>query len=93
VVEIGNECESPRGWTYALRIIWPDDRATEHTLALSFADHDYWSGGAASPSRVAHAAARVAASELTPDRFPPRADCSTLRRMLASFDSRVQALI
>lgn len=49
-LEIHNEREIPRGWTYALVMHHPDASVTRHEVSLAWSDHDYWSGGRLAPS-------------------------------------------
>jgi hypothetical protein len=54
-VDVKIETERPGGWSYEVQVRHEDGRASEHLVRLSWADHDYWSGGASPPSRVVQA--------------------------------------
>ena len=51
-IDVGEESETGRGWSYAVRVVWHDDAETEHAVSLSWVDHDHWSGGVRAPSRT-----------------------------------------
>ncbi|MFT5424083.1 MAG: hypothetical protein ACI89L_001875 [Phycisphaerales bacterium] len=93
-VEVGEELETARGWRYEVRVFWEGGRLTEHTADLSWADHDYWSGGSKAPSRVIEAVVHAAAITLGPTTdyggLPERFNAASLRRLVAGFDERVR---
>ncbi|MEZ6318527.1 MAG: hypothetical protein R3B49_07215 [Phycisphaerales bacterium] len=89
-VDVGPETETPRGWSYDLRVVWMDDAETEHTVTLSWHDHDHWSGGANPPSRVVAAVVRVAGDALGREKLPARFDAATARRWVPTLDETLR---
>lgn len=92
-VEVGAETETGSGWRYAVTLEWLEGGTTDHELTLGWHDHDHWSGGAAAPSKVAAAVARVAGDALGREKLPRRFDASTVRRVVADADGRIQRLV
>jgi len=106
-VEVLEETETDRGWSYRVRISDvrrdPEGRAdratvtqTRHEVRLDWADHDHWSGGTASPSRVAEAVIACLIehqreAKLPGNQLPARFDLATARRWLPELDEFVQA--
>lgn len=88
-VEVGEEGETDRGWSYRVRIQWASGDPTDLQLALSWHDHDHWSGGAIPPSRVAEGVLRMAGEALGPAGLPPRCDAATLRRLVPGLSERL----
>lgn len=77
------ETATSTGWRYLIRI--RRQHATQvHTLTLSWVDHDYWSGGAVSPSATIDQVIHAMIAAQVP--LPARADCSTLRRLHPGLD-------
>ena len=93
-VEVGEELETARGWRYEVRIFWEGGRLTSHTADLSWADHDFWSGGSKQPSRVIEAVVHVAAAAMGPTTddggLPEKFNASSLRRRVLGLDERVR---
>ena len=93
-VEVGEELETPKGWRYEVRVFWEGGRLTTHSADLSWADHDYWSGGSKAPSRVIEAVVHVAALAMGPTTeaggLPGKFNASSLRRRVAGLDERVR---
>lgn len=86
VVEVERECAA--GWEYDVTIR-QDDHAASHTVTMSWRDHDYWCGGAMSPSRVVQAVIEYALAHMgspLPDRF----DAAKVRRWLPRIDSELR---
>ncbi|MFG0327011.1 MAG: hypothetical protein ACF8SC_07075 [Phycisphaerales bacterium JB037] len=87
-IEVGAETETPRGWTYAVRIERGDDRS-DHEVHLSWADHDHWCGGARPPSKLVEYLLRWLL-EREPDRvLPARFDAATIRRWRPEVDDEI----
>lgn len=89
-VEVGAETESARGWSYRVRVVWMDDAETAHTVALSWHDHDHWSGGAAPPERVVGAVVRAAGDALGRETLPASFDAARVRRLVPDLDERIR---
>ncbi len=90
-MDVGAETETPGGWSYEVTIAWPDGVETEHTISLSWADHDHICSGAAPPSRVVEIMVDVLTRELDAEHVPARLDASTLRRVISDLDERIRA--
>lgn len=91
-VDVGAETETARGWSYAVRVVWMDDAESDHTVTLSWHDHDHWSGGAAAPSRVVGVLIRLAGDAIGREKLPARFDASTVRRWIPDLDEWVGRL-
>ncbi len=89
-VEIGEETETDHGWSYAVRVVWMDDTETEHTVLLSWHDHDHWSGGTAAPERIVSRVVRAAGDALGRETLPAKFDAATIRRAVPDLDQRVR---
>ncbi len=90
-ITIGQESETPRGWSYQVSLVFDDQSTADHTLALSWVDYEYWCGGDKPPSLVAERLLE-AAFALNPElELPSTADASTLRRQIEELDQAVQA--
>jgi hypothetical protein len=88
---LGPETETPRGWSYRVTLHRSPDRASTHTVTLSWADHDQLSAGLVPPSRTVEAALAVVLRHGEGiDRLPSTFDIATLRRMIAGFDDLVR---
>lgn len=88
-VEVFTEEDSGRGWQYRVRVVRADGRASEHEVGLSWADHEYWSGGSAPPSKVVEAVVRYCAERETERELPARFDAATARRWWPGMDAEV----
>ena len=92
---IGQESETGRGWIYGLTIRWENGVATEHSLSLSWTDHESIAGGQVRPSVLAAAVAGIMMETqldlITDRRLPARLDVSTVRRLIDGFDEAVRA--
>jgi len=89
-VEVGEETETDHGWSYAVRVVWMDDAETDHTVLLSWHDHDHWSGGTAPPERVAQRVVRAAGDALGRGTLPTKFDAATIRRAVGDLDQRMR---
>jgi len=90
-VDVGAETETPGGWSYEVRIVWPDGVRTGHTITLSWADHDHICAGAVPPSRVVEIMVEVLRRELDAEHVPPRLDASIARRVIPDLDEKIRA--
>jgi hypothetical protein len=89
-IEVMTEEETGRGWLYRVRVTRPGAPPTEHEVRLSWADHEYWSGGAAAPSKVAEAVVRYCAAREHERPLPARFDAATARRWWPELDSELR---
>ena len=87
-VAIEAEQEGPRGWTYRV-LVHPragkGASAQEHTVRLSYRDHDFWCGGRLAPSELIRELLEYVLanrSEAMPDSF----DAARIRRWLPGVD-------
>lgn len=90
-VEVGTEHERPGGWSYQV-FVHRAEGPCEHTVTLSWRDHDYWCGGASAPSRVIQALIEYVLRHDTPP-LPPRFDAARARRWLPQIDQELRAAI
>lgn len=90
IVTVGEERESPRGWSYTVRV--SIQGLAERTLQVSLSHHDYelWCGGIEPPSQVVARAVRLAAQALGLT-LPPRFDLSQIRRRVRGFDDQMRS--
>jgi hypothetical protein len=92
-ITVQNETETTHGWSYRVRIERVDAQPTEHLVTLSWADHEHWTGGAAPPSRLVEAIARILVEHegqgAVPPRLPPKFDASTARRWRLELDEEI----
>lgn len=84
-IEIITEEESGRGWDYRVRVERPGG-SSEHTVHLSWADHEHWSGGTVPPSRVVEAVVRYLVAREDRRPLPARFDAATARRWWPELD-------
>lgn len=89
-IEIRQEQDAPRGWVYAVVVTTADAGTTEHEIALSWVDHDHWSGGASSPSQVVEAVLTAVLSQDDAPTLPERFDLATARRWAPDLDERLR---
>lgn len=90
-VEVMLEHETPRGWGYTVRLAGPAG-PREHEVTLSWADHDYWCGGAQPPSRVVERALETMLRVGLPGgvELPAKFDLATVRRWIRGFDTELR---
>jgi hypothetical protein len=88
-IEVITEEEAAQGWRYRVRLTRPDGRETEHEVGLSWADHEYWSGGTAPPSRVVEAVVRYLVGRERERPIPARFDAATARRWWPAIDGEL----
>jgi len=87
-IEVVREREAGGGWELTVRVERGGERSA-HVVRLSWADHDHWTRGAASPSATAAAVVRVALER--GEALDERIDASALARRHADFAERVRA--
>lgn len=88
-VTVGEETESPRGWSYAVSVSLKGEGESTHEVTLSHHDYEHWCGGIEPPSRVVSRALRLAI-QVMGDTLPPRFDLTQLRRRIERFDERMR---
>jgi hypothetical protein len=87
-VEIGAERGLPLGWEYDVALVAPDGSRSAHVVSLHWRDHDYWCGGASSPSKVILAVLEFVLANRE-GRLPPRFDAARARRWLPAIDQEL----
>jgi hypothetical protein len=91
-IEILNETESQRQWTYQVRV-FDDGRVHEHEVTLSWSDYDLWSHGRVAPERVVRAAFQFLLQREAASSILGRFDCSVIRRYFPDVDQELPKLI
>ena len=95
-VEIITERETGHGWEHAVALTRQGKRS-EHTVRLSWADHEHWSGGRDAPSKVVERllglliqreATQGKEGAATP--VPERFDAATVRRWWPGVDEAMR---
>jgi len=84
-IVIDEERETDRGWSYLLTLSWKSRGTTEHTITLSWVDHDQLTGGSTPPSHLIEKVAGIVASAMGVDEMPSRFDVSQMRRAIPEF--------
>jgi len=88
-VDVRTETQGLAGWSYEIAVR-RDGLESAHVVHLSWADHDFWSGGAQAPSRVVQAVIEYLldhARVTLPDRF----DAARARRWAPKIDDELRA--
>jgi hypothetical protein len=88
IVEVIEEAEAPRGWSFKVALNHPKTTRTEFTLIIAWVDHDFLTGGGVKPSKLARVIAELAADVLGDD-LPAKADAAMFRRRVPGFDDLV----
>lgn len=79
------EHETAHGWSFRLAIDrGPDAPAAEHEMALSWVDHDHWTGGTTPPSRLAERLLTILVVRVSD--LPARFDAARARRWVPEID-------
>jgi hypothetical protein len=89
-VEVVRERETSGGWELTVRV-GREAGARAHVLRLSWADHDHWTRGSASPSATGAAVVR-AALELG-ETLDERIDAAAIARRTPDFADLVRRLL
>ncbi len=89
-VEVGAEREAVRGWEYDVTIRHDNGASTAHTVRLSWADHDYWSGGRLAPSKVVEAVLDYIFQHGGGAALPLVFDAARARRLLPRIDEELR---
>lgn len=89
-IVIGQERSVGAAWAFDV-VMRGDGEERACRAQLSWADYDYWCGGATSPADVTRAALETALLGLAPSTLGERLDLSTLRRLCAGFDTALRA--
>lgn len=101
-VDVREERETPRGWSYRVLVRQGGQSATEHRVSLSWVDHQHYCGGTQPPSvtveqvvnALVEAIERHALARTLPPEFgsvlPTRFDVSLARRMVPGLDATLR---
>ncbi|MCB9844763.1 MAG: hypothetical protein H6811_02085 [Phycisphaeraceae bacterium] len=87
MLEVGQETEVERGWEYQVVVARPGRAPSTHTVSLSWADHDHWSGGALPPSDVIRRVLEYVLERDPQREWPRRFDAATARRWCPRLDA------
>lgn len=85
-VEVLDEQEATAGWVFRVRISHDGGEPTEHSVALSWVDHDYWSGGASPPASVVQRVMEYLVEQESRGTIPERMDAASVRRRYPEID-------
>lgn len=85
-IEVQSETEVPRGWRYRV-IIHEAEGPREHSVRLSWVDHDHWSGGRLPPSRVVEALMACLVRRPPAEALPASFDAARIRRWIPTIDA------
>jgi hypothetical protein len=88
-IDVRTEEEISRGWEYSVGISRPGGIDSEHTVTLSWADHEYWCGGTRPPSKVVEAVVRFLVDREAERPLPARFDAATARRWFPDLDREI----
>ncbi len=89
-IEVKTESETARGWEYGVALVRDSGERSEHTVRLSWADHEHWSGGRDSPSRVVEMLLKLLLEQEAERPLPERFDASTVRRWWPGVDAAMR---
>jgi len=89
-VEIITEQETGHGWEHRLAVARDSGARAEHTVRLSWADHEHWSGGRDSPSRVIEKLLGLLLERERERAIPERFDAATVRRWWPGVDQAMK---
>lgn len=84
---ITSEQEKPHGWTFEVTLRTPKGES-QHSVTMSWRDHDYWCGGSIAPSRVACAVVEYLAIHMQGE-IPTKFDAATSRRWTPHIDKEL----
>lgn len=89
-VDVLRESDDHAGWLFTVRVTRDSGERTLHTVALSWADHEHWTRGAAAPADTARAVA-LASVDHAAKSPPERIDAARLARSVPDLPERVRA--
>ena len=93
-VEIVGERETDRGWSFDAHVLDGDGAMSRHTVHVSWADYNHWSGsGQDEPARVATAVIHFLLARLPAGELRPAFDASIARRLFPEADRIIPTLI
>jgi hypothetical protein len=89
-IEVMTEVERGRGWEHRVAVARDSGVRTEHTVRLSWADHEHWSGGRAAPSKVVEVLLALMIEHERERPIPEEFDAATVRRLWPGIDAAVR---
>ena len=89
-IEVITEQETGRGWEHRVAVVRESGVRTEHTVRLSWADHEHWSGGRDAPSRVIQTLMELLVEREGERAIPATFDAAAVRRWWPGMDARMQ---
>ncbi|MDX2147911.1 MAG: hypothetical protein SFZ23_10345 [Planctomycetota bacterium] len=89
-VDVQEESEAPRGWSYHVVLEYETGRVSEHTVSLNWVDHDYWSGGKLPPSMVVRQVLEYLLARMDASGFPASFDAARARRWFPAIDTDIR---
>lgn len=97
-VDVREERETPRGWSYRVLVRQGPQPAAEHRISLSWVDHQHYCGGTQPPSvtveqvvnALLDAIDRHALAPQFGTALPTRFDISLARRMVPGLDATLR---
>lgn len=88
-IHVEHEHEILNGWRYDIMLTGTAG-TTRHKVSLAWVDHEYWCGGARSPSRVIEAVLEALLECMRAEELPTRFDAATVRRWCPGIDADVR---
>lgn len=88
-VQVLREEETDRGWSHRVAVEEDAGPTREHTVTLSWADHDHLCGGRFAPSRVVEVIVRFVYEHPHARPVPEAFDVATARRWYPGLDAAV----
>lgn len=89
-VEVQTESDASHGWSYHVLLHHEDGATTDHTVTLSWVDHEHWSGGRCAPSRVVEAVVNYLIEHRNGEPLPATFDAARARRWLPRIDAEIR---
>jgi hypothetical protein len=99
-VECTQVRDDARGWTCVVRVASGHDES-DHEIKLAWCDHDFWTGGTASPGDLAERLVRfLVEARVSPEHpdaaipwpLPAKFDAAKARRWCPAVDSELRAV-
>jgi hypothetical protein len=89
-IDVQSEQDIARGWVYEVAVTHSGGLVTRHAVTLSWADHDFWSGGASPPSKVVEAVVSYLITHRNGEGLPPKFDAARARRWYPEIDRELR---
>lgn len=92
-IQVQCEQDITRGWVYEVCVTTDAGLITRHAVTLSWADHDFWCGGASPPSRVVEAVVNYLIEHRNGQGLPPKFDAARARRWYPEIDTELRGVL